>query len=113
MNSSALNLILFSFLFGSNTVLADTGKVIISSPADGATVGSYYKTEVKYLAKPGREGDHLHLSVDGKRVEVIHKLQGRVLVDALPPGKHRICLAVNSKRHVPTGADGCINVTSI
>ncbi|MBI3902044.1 MAG: hypothetical protein HY306_03745 [Nitrosomonadales bacterium] len=100
------------FIFGSPLAFAEAGKVTISSPADGATVDSYYKTEVKYEAVPGPDGDHLHLNVDGKRVDVIHKLKGTVTVDALPPGKHQICLAVNTKGHVPTGVESCINVTS-
>jgi hypothetical protein len=91
---------------------ADTGKVTIISPADGAMVDSNYKIEMKYEAIPGPEGDHLHLNLDGKRVDVIHQLKGPAMVDALPPGKHRICLAVNTKGHVPTGVEGCINVTS-
>jgi hypothetical protein len=30
----------------------------------------------------------------------------------LMPGKHHICLTVNTKGHVPTGAEACIDVTS-
>lgn len=107
-----LKLALFVFIFGANAALADMGKVTIVSPADGATVDSGYKTEVKYEAVPGPDGDHLHLNVDGKRVEVVRQLKGTVTVEALPPGKHKICLAVNTKAHVPTGAEGCLNVTS-
>jgi hypothetical protein len=112
MNANILKLVIFAFIFGSNLAFSDTGKVTIISPADGAMVDSYYKTEVKYEAIPGPDGDHLHLNVDGKRVDVIHQLKGAVMVDALPPGKHRICLAINTKGHVPTGVEGCINVTS-
>ena len=112
MNSNIFKLIIFAFIFGANPVFADAGKVTILSPADGAMVDSYYKTEVKYEAMPGPDGDHLHLNVDGKRVDVIHQLKGVAMVDALPPGKHRICLAVNTKGHVPTGVEGCINVVS-
>ena len=112
MNSNILKLVIFAFTFGSNLAFADVGKVTILSPADGAMVDSHYKTEVKYEAIPGPDGDHLHLNVDGKRVDVIHPLKGATTVDALPPGKHRICLAVNTKGHVPTGVEGCVNVTS-
>jgi hypothetical protein len=34
------------------------------------------------------------------------------MVDTLSPGKHHICLAVNTKGHVPTGVEECINVIS-
>lgn len=112
MNNNVLKLVIFAFFFGSNLAFADMGKVTIISPADGTMVDSYNKIEVKYEAIPGPDGDHLHLNVDGKRVDVIHQLKGMAMVDALPPGKHRICLAVNTKGHVPTGVEGCINVTS-
>jgi hypothetical protein len=112
MKSNILKVIIFGFTFGSSQAFADTGKVTIISPADGAMVDSTYKTELKYEAIPGPDGDHLHLNVDGKRVDVIHQLKGTTMVNALPPGQHRICLAVNTKGHVPTGVEGCINVTS-
>jgi hypothetical protein len=112
MNSNLLNPLILALLFGSNLAIAETGKVTIISPADGAMVDSHQKTEVKYEAVPGTDGDHLHLNVDGKRVDVIHPLKGVVTVDMLAPGKHQICLAVNSRGHVPTGVEGCINVTS-
>lgn len=104
--------VILVFLCGSGLAFADAGKVTIFSPADGAVVDSYDKTELKYEATTGPNGDHLHLNVDGKRVDVIRQLKGSVMVDALPPGKHQICLAVNTKAHVPTGVEKCINVTS-
>lgn len=112
MNSKLLKSFVFSFVFASNLAFAEMGKVTIISPMDGAMVDSHSKTEVKYEATPGTDGDHLHLNVDGKRVDVIHQLKGTTTVDALSPGRHQICLAVNTKGHVPTGAEGCINVTS-
>jgi hypothetical protein len=112
MNAHILKTLIITFLLGSNLALADNGKVTILSPMDGAMVESTDKTELEYEATPGPDGDHLHLNVDGKRVDVIHQLAGTVMVDALPPGKHQICLAVNTKSHVPTGVEECINVTS-
>ncbi len=112
MNNNIFKPVIFAFVFWGNLAFADTGKVTIISPADGAMVDSYYKTELKYEVIPGPDGDHLHLNVDGKRVDVVHQLKGTVMVDALPPGKHQICLAVNTKGHVPTGVEGCINVIS-
>ena len=112
MNSTILKSFFFAFIFLSNLAFAEAGKVTIMSPMNGAMVDSNNKTELKYDAVPGPDGDHLHLNVDGKRVDVIHQLKGSVMVDALPPGKHHICLAVNTKGHVPTGVEGCIDVTS-
>ena len=110
-NNTRISIVL-ALIFGANLAFADSGKVTIMSPKDGAMIDSAYKTEVKYEANPGSDGEHLHLNVDGKRVDVVHQLKGTLKVDALPPGKHQICLAVNTKGHVPTGAEGCINVTS-
>jgi hypothetical protein len=67
MNSKILKSVIFTFILGSNLAFAETGKVTIISPADGAMVDSHYKIEVKYDAIPGADGDHLHLNVDGKR----------------------------------------------
>ena len=112
MSNKILKPVLFAFLFGSSMAFAAAGKVTITSPMDGSMVGSKDKVMVNYEAVPGPGGDHLHLNVDGKRVDVIHQLKGTAEAGPLPPGKHQICLAVNTKGHVPTGVEGCINITS-
>jgi hypothetical protein len=45
-------------------------------------------------------------------VDVIHQLKGNANVGMLEAGKHHICLEVNTKGHVPTGAEACVDVTS-
>ena len=112
MNSRILVPAFFALLMGSGSVLAAEGKVTISSPMNGAMVSSHDTVELSYEAVPGPDGDHLHLNLDGKRVDVIHQLKGMAKVGMLDPGKHHICLAVNTKGHVPTGAEACIDVTS-
>jgi hypothetical protein len=101
-----------ALLGGSSLAFAAEGKVTISSPADGAMVSSKDPVKLSYDAVPGPGGDHLHLNVDGKRIDVIHQLKGTAEVPALAPGQHKICLAVNTTGHVPTGVEGCVNVTS-
>ena len=112
MSSKIMQTTFFSLLLGSSVAFAASGKVTISSPADGAMVDSKDPIKVSYEAVPGPDGDHLHLNVDGKRVDVIHQLKGTTEVPPLAPGKHQICLAVNTTGHVPTGVEGCVNVTS-
>ena len=112
MNNKILASILSAFLFGSSMAFAASGKVTITSPADGAMVDSNSKIMMSYEAVPGPDGDHLHLYVDGKRVDVINQMKGTTEVSALPPGKHHICLTVNTKGHMPTGPEGCVDVTS-
>ncbi len=101
--------VLLAGLFACGGALAAEGKVTISSvmPKD---VYSNDKITLTYAADPGPTGDHLHLNVDGKRVDVIRQLKGTATVDPLPPGKHHICLAVNTKAHVPTGVESCVDV---
>ena len=112
MNNRILPAAFFAFLLGSGAAFAATGKITISSPADGATVGSGDKIKLRYEAIPGPEGDHLHLNVDGKREDVLRQLKGATEIGPLGPGKHQICLAINTRGHVPTGVEGCVNIIS-
>ena len=112
MNNKIIKTAIFAFLLGSSMAFAASGKVTISSPADGAMVGSKDTIKLSYEAVPGPDGDHLHLNVDGKRVDVIQQLKGDAEVAPLAPGKHHICLAVNTKGHVPTGVEECVNITA-
>jgi hypothetical protein len=112
MNSRKLVPVFFALIIGSGNVFAAEGKVTISSPANGAMVSPGNNVELSYEAIPGPDGDHLHLNLDGKRIDVIHSLKGTATVGMLAPGKHHICLAVNTKGHVPTGVEACIDVTS-
>ena len=93
-------------------VLAADGSITISVPSNGAMVSSKDKVPVTYEAKLGSTGDHLHLYVDGKRVDVLHQAKGSTDLDALNAGKHHICLTVNTSSHAPTGVETCVDITS-
>ncbi|MDO8990840.1 MAG: hypothetical protein Q7U91_14540 [Sideroxyarcus sp.] len=112
MKQELLKPVLFAILLGSSLAYAAAGKVMITSPMEGAMVGTKDKIVLKFEADPGPEGDHLHLNVDGKRVEVIRALKGTTEAGPLSPGKHQLCLAINTKGHVPTGTEGCVSVTA-
>ncbi len=88
---------------------APSGKVTILSVTPKEPYAKD-KIALKYEAVAGPEGDHLHLNVDGKRVEVIHELNGTAMVGPLKSGNHHICLAINTKAHVPTGVESCVDV---
>lgn len=112
LNARIALLALPALLIGPAALAADAaaaGKVTILSvtPKDPYAKD---KIAVKYEAVPGTEGDHLHLNVDGKRVDIIHELTGTAMVGPLHSGGHHICLAVNTKAHVPTGAESCVDV---
>lgn len=112
MNTKILTSVVLSSLLLSSVAFADDGKVTILSPANGASFKHTDTVELNYEAMPGMNGDHLHLNLDGKRVDVIHSLKGKASVGMFDSGKHHICLAVNTKGHVPTGVEACIDVTS-
>ncbi|HXU92725.1 MAG TPA: hypothetical protein VFP33_03620 [Gallionella sp.] len=112
MNNHAMASVLLAMLFGATPAMAANGKVTISSPSEGATFTAGEKIKLSYSSIPGKDGDHLHLYVDGKRVDVIRQLKGTTELDALAPGKHKICLEVNTKGHVPTSPESCVNITS-
>lgn len=110
MNNHPLASVLLAMLFGSTPAVASNGKVTISSPAEGAIITAGAKIKLSYEADAGADGDHLHLNVDSKRMDVIRQLKGSVEVDGLTPGKHQLCLLINTKGHVPTGPESCVNV---
>ncbi len=113
MNTRFLAPVLFSlFLSCSGSAFAAAGKITISAPADKATVGQNDDVEITYAATLGPNGDHLHLYLDNKRIDVLHQLNGKADVGLIPLGDHKICLAENTSSHVPTGVETCITVTS-
>ncbi len=109
MKTKTLVSIFLAALFACGSALAAEGKVTISSvtPKD-----PYAKDKITlvYEAIPGPNGDHLHLNVDGKRIDVIHDLKGSTTFGPLSSGKHHVCLAVNTASHVATGVEGCVDV---
>jgi hypothetical protein len=112
MNNKILVPLLAVFLLGSGQALADAASVAILSPANNATVSKDSNAELSYEATPGPDGDHLHLYLDGKRIDVLHPMKGKADLGMLDPGKHHVCLTVNTKGHAPTGAEACIDLTA-
>jgi hypothetical protein len=110
MTNSISAIFLFAVLLGSVSALAAGGKITISTPMDGAMVAAGEKIELSYEASPGQDDDHLHFNVDGERMDILRQLKGTVEVDGLTPGKHQLCLLMNTKGHVPSGTESCVNV---
>ena len=111
MNIKILAPLLFTALLVSASAFAEEGKVTISSPMNGATFGTNDDIKLDFSVLLGPNGNHLHLNVDGQREDIIRQTSGMEDVGTLPAGKHHICLAVNTASHVPTGVEGCIDVT--
>jgi len=110
MKIRMLTPLLLSLICGQ--AIAADGSITISSPTNGSMVSSKDKVPVVYVAMLGATGDHLHLYVDGKRVDVLHQTKGSTDLDALPAGKHHVCLTVNTSSHAPTGVETCVDITS-
>ncbi|MBT9612246.1 MAG: hypothetical protein IV108_03150 [Burkholderiales bacterium] len=87
------------------------GKVLITSPADGATLDALDENRLVYEVDPGPRGDHVHIYFDNKEVGILRKLKGSFLLEAPSPGKHGLCVKVVNKAHVPVGIEQCIQVT--
>jgi hypothetical protein len=91
-------------------VLAAEGSIAINSPANGTIIGATMKIPVNYEAMLSDKGDHLHLYVDDKRIDVLRQLKGTAVLDPLKPGKHKVCLTENTKWHMSTGLETCVEV---
>ncbi len=87
------------------------GKVMITSPADGATLDAMAENRLVYEVDPGPRGDHVHVYVDDKEVGILRQLKGSYLLDTPSAGKHNVCVKVVNKAHVPVGVDKCVQVT--
>ena len=87
------------------------GKVLITSPADGATLDALDENRLVYEVAPGPRGDHVHVYVDNKEVGILRKLKGSYLLETLSSGKRNLCVKVVNKAHVPVGIEQCIQVT--
>jgi hypothetical protein len=110
MNIKMLAPILLTLLWGQ--AYAADGSITISAPANGAMVSAKDKIPVTYAATLGKDGDHLHLNVDGNRVDVLRPTKGTAELDPLPAGKHHVCLTVNTSSHAPTGVETCVDITA-
>lgn len=112
MNIKYISPFVCVLMLTSGAALATDAKVAISSPPDGSIFKQTDAVELMYEAQPGTDGDHLHLYLDEKRIDVIRPLKGTASVGTLMPGKHHIYLTVNTKAHAPTGASSCIDVAA-
>ena len=105
-------LIAFIFVIACAQAFAADGKITINSPVNGAMVSAKTKVTVNYDATLSPGGDHLHLYVDGERIDVLRQIKGSTELDALAPGKHKICLTENTRSHAATGLETCVDVTA-
>ncbi len=92
------------------SVVLAQGKVLITSPADGATLDAMDENKLVYDVDPGPRGDHVHVYVDNKEVGILRRLKGSYTLETLSPGKRNLCVKVVNKAHVPIGIEQCVQV---
>src|SRR5574340_993262 len=93
------------------TSMGGQGKVMITAPAQGATLDAMDENKLVYEVDPGPRGDHVHVYIDGKEVGILRKLKGSYTLETLTSGKRDLCVKVVNKAHVPVGIEKCIQVT--
>ena len=86
------------------------GSIDIMSPADGATVKANEPVELKYKVVKSPEGNHVHISVDGGKPDVVKQMEGTHEVGPLSPGDHTITIMEVTSNHSPTGNKAMIHV---
>lgn len=111
MNTRILSAALFSLLL-IPPALAEEGKVTLLSPLEGAEVSIDKPITVSFEAVWGPKGNHLHLYLDDHRVDVIRQNKGSEDIRIAKPGKHEICLEIESSWHFSTGVKQCVTVTA-
>lgn len=84
--------------------------VMISAPADGATLAANQPVKVSYQAKPGPKGNHVHLYVNGERTAVLRQLAGDYELGMLKPGKYTLSVEIVTKDHQHIGVGKEISV---
>lgn len=99
-------------LASSMAVAADEGKITILSPAEGTVIHAGDTVKVEYAADMGPKGDHLHLYLDERRIDVLRQPKGTGEVRVLMAGAHQICLTINTSWHFSTGVKQCVNITA-
>ncbi|MEW6416396.1 MAG: hypothetical protein AB1482_14215 [Pseudomonadota bacterium] len=92
------------------SIVLAQGKVLITSPAAGATLDAMDENKLVYDVDPGPRGDHVHVYVDNKEVGILRRLKGSYTLETLSPGKRNLCVKVVNKAHVPIGIEQCVQV---
>jgi hypothetical protein len=82
---------------------ATAGSVAILQPAEGATVSSKQPVELQYRVEKSPRGDHVHISVDNDKPDIVRALSGTYQILPLSPGDHAITVAEITRSHAATG----------
>lgn len=100
------------FLIPGGAVLNANAKEVIDiqQPQEGTTLSAEEPIELKYEVNTSPDGDHIHISVDGQKPDIVKDLSGVHEIGPLPPGEHTIQIVEVTKDHRPTGNEESIDV---
>jgi hypothetical protein len=88
-------------------------ELTITSPADGATVGSAVRIQWKSSVKLGPTDtgrDHVHVFVDGKSNDYTVVGGNEFMLKGLSPGQHTLDVTLQHADHSPAGAEDAVKV---
>lgn len=85
-------------------------KIDIISPAEGAKLDAKADNKLDYNITLGGDGDHAHLYVDNRRVDMLRQTKGSYSFDHLDQGKREICIRIVDHGHSSIGVERCVNV---
>jgi len=86
------------------------GSIDIMSPADGATVKANEPLEMKYKVNKSPNGNHIHISVDNGKPDLVHQMEGIYKFGPLSPGEHTVTIIEVTSSHSPTGVKAMIHL---
>jgi hypothetical protein len=86
------------------------GSIDIMSPAEGAQVSANQPLDVQYKLNKSPNGNHLHISVDNGKPDVVRQLEGTYKTGPLSPGEHTITFMEATSDHAPTGVQAVLHV---
>ncbi|MQA02352.1 MAG: hypothetical protein GEV07_06360 [Streptosporangiales bacterium] len=88
------------------------GKLRITSPSDGASVGQPFtlKFDAGDIGPPDSGKNHVHVFIDGEEDDYTVVTKGSFVVKGLSNGDHTITVTKQRADHSPTGAEAEIDV---
>jgi hypothetical protein len=89
---------------------AAVSKIDIISPAEGAMLNAKVENKLDYNITLGGDGDHAHLYVDNRRIDMLRQMKGSYSFDYLEQGKREICISVVNNGHSSIGVQRCVTV---
>ncbi len=99
-----------SFLMAGASAAGDGGKVVITSPEDGAVIKGRTVDVLIELRDRGRRGNHVHIYMDGRLIKPLYGDKVSYTFSGLAPGTHTISVRIATKGHKVLKAHDSVTV---